>query len=207
MKARARKATQEDIEAGCVPRRYFNAQDNIWHVQITQGEMYITSEPNELITTVLGSCIAACIRDPAARVGGMNHFLLPDSSERDLATMRYGANAMELLINGLLKRGALRSRLEAKLFGGANVIAGLSMVGSRNAEFAEEYLQREGIRLMGGDLRGDMPRRIQFWPLTGRVRALTIGNAASVKVSEMELFSVAQAKRRDQRAGNDVELF
>ena len=121
--------------------------------------------------------------------------------------MRYGVNAMELLINGLLKRGALRSRLEAKLFGGANVLAGLSDVGSRNTDFAEHFLANEGIRLVGGDTRGDKPRKIQFWPLTGRARQMAMGATDNVKLVESELFQSVVPRKRNHGDGNDVELF
>jgi chemotaxis protein CheD len=114
-------------------RRFFHAGDAVWHVQVTQGDAHVSIDPGEVLTTVLGSCIAACIRDPEAGVGGMNHFLLPDGAGADQGALRFGVNAMEILINGLLQRGAQRHRLEAKLFGGASVIAGLSDVGAANA--------------------------------------------------------------------------
>src|SRR5690606_2623688 len=107
-------------------------------------------------------------------VGGINHFLLPQSAGGDAGALRYGVNAMELLINALLARGARRERLEAKLFGGAAVIPGLSDVGAGNIRFARTYLDDEGIAFAGGDLGGVLPRRIQYWPLTGRARQLAI---------------------------------
>jgi chemotaxis protein CheD len=132
-------------------RRFLNPQDGCWHVQLTQGETHVTTDPHEVLTTILGSCVSACIRDRVIGAGGMNHFLLPEGGGADRDAMRYGVNAMELLINGLLKLGATRQTLEAKLFGGANVIATMSGVGSRNAAFAERYLKDEGIDLVGGD--------------------------------------------------------
>src|ERR1700742_4624683 len=129
------------------PRRFLNPQDGCWHVQVTQGETYVTGDAREVLTTVLGSCIAACIRDPKAQVGGMNHFLLAQGRGHDRDATRYGVNAMEILINGLLKRGAARERLQAKLFGGASVIAGLSDVGASNVDFARKFLADEGIAL------------------------------------------------------------
>ncbi|MGZ5927150.1 MAG: chemotaxis protein CheD, partial [Rhizomicrobium sp.] len=102
-----------------------------------QGDTYVSDKPNEVLVTILGSCIAACIRDPHLGVGGMNHFLLPHGSDVGRDARCYGINAMELLINELLKSGARRERLQAKIFGGANVMAGLSDIGGRNAEFAE----------------------------------------------------------------------
>ena len=183
-------------------RRFRNPQDNCWHVQIMQGDHYVTDNPEETLTTILGSCIAACIRDPDTGVGGMNHFLLPEGDGKDRNASRFGVNAMEILINGVLKRGGSRARLEAKLFGGANVINAMSDVGSRNAEFARRFLADEGIRITGGDTGGTMPRRIQFWPVTGRARQL------SVRLDKNALIESERAMAsRAGHTADDVELF
>ena len=142
----------------------------IRRINIVQGEYHVSGEPNLAITTLLGSCVAACISDPAAGVGGMNHFLLPGEDASSPMVARHGVNLMELLINGLLKLGAARPRLEAKLFGGARTMHGLGDYGTANARFAQEFLRREGITIVGGSLGGETGRRIQFWPATGRVR-------------------------------------
>jgi len=189
------------------PRRFLNAYDGNWHVQITQGESHVTDNPKEVLTTILGSCIAACVRDPVAGVGGMNHFLLPESDSGDSTDLRYGVNAMEILINGLLKLGADRRRLEAKLFGGANVLSGLSDVGHRNAAFAEQFLKDEGIRYVGGDIRGDHPRRIQFWPVTGRARQLAMPTTQDPAMLVQSELSLARAGRGERKVDHDVELF
>ena len=144
-------------------------------IHVIQGDQVITEDPNVVLTTILGSCVAACLRDPVAGVGGMNHFLLPgDSGAGGVAgaAERYGVHAMELLVNALLAKGASRSRLEAKLFGGAKTINGLSEVGSLNATFAEEFLRRERITVVGECLRGSRGRRVQFWPISGRARRI-----------------------------------
>jgi chemotaxis protein CheD len=184
-------------------RRFFNGADRCWHVQVTQGETYVTGAANEVLTTVLGSCIAACIRDPQAGVGGMNHFLLAQGQGADQDAMRYGVNAMEILINGLLARGAVRGRLEAKLFGGAAVIVGLSDVGAGNARFARAYLEAEGIALAGGDTGGIQPRRVQYWPLTGRARRLSIPAPDANRLIARE----RQAAQTQASESHDVELF
>src|ERR1044071_2921722 len=117
-------------------------------VHIIQGEWKVLNDPNAVLTTILGSCVAACLRDPVAGVGGMNHFLLPgsvDAMAQGGDMSRYGVHLMELLINGLLKQGARRDRLEAKIFGGAKTIASFSNVGQQNAEFATRFLRDEGI--------------------------------------------------------------
>ena len=132
--------------------------ETVSRVHVVQGEHALSDNPSEVLLTVLGSCVAACLWDPVAGVGGMNHFLLPGvdakGGQKGLEGMRYGVNAMELLINNLLKRGAARHRLQAKLFGGASVVRGLTDVGGQNAAFAERYLREEGIAYLGGSLGG-----------------------------------------------------
>ena len=146
--------------------------DGLRPVHIVQGEHFVTDDPEVVLTTILGSCVAACLRDPMTGVGGMNHFLLPggDARKGDADSVRYGVHAMELLVNALLAKGARRERLEGKLFGGARLITGLTDVGEMNATFAEDFLRREGLNHAGGSLRGDSGRRIQFWPVSGRAR-------------------------------------
>ena len=124
-------------------------------INIVQGEQAILSDPDAVLSTLLGSCVAACLRDPVAGVGGMNHFLLP-GDQFDTGgggAERHGVHAMELLVNGLLRRGAARSRLEAKLFGGARIMSGLTDIGEKNATFAERFLRAEKISVVGGSLR------------------------------------------------------
>lgn len=142
----------------------------IQKINIVQGEYHVSCEPDLAITTLLGSCVAACINDPIARVGGMNHFLLPGEDTSSPLVARHGVHLMELLINGLLKQGAARHRLEAKLFGGARTMTVLGDYGAANAKFAQDFLRREGIPITGGSLGGETGRRIQFWPTNGRVR-------------------------------------
>jgi chemotaxis protein CheD len=141
-------------------------------INVVQGEYSTSADPNVVFTTILGSCVAACIRDPVAQVGGLNHFLLPGNENDAKAgeVERYGVHLMELLVNGLMKMGARRERLEAKLFGGAKMIERLSDVGKLNASFAERFLKHEGIKLVGGSLGGEQGRRIQYWPISGRAR-------------------------------------
>ena len=150
-------------------------------VHVVQGEHFVTDEPDAVLTTLLGSCVAACIRDPAAGVGGMNHFLLPGarSQMEDRQAWRQGVHAMELLVNALLQRGARRERLEAKLFGGARLLDGLTDVGRQNADFAERFLIDEGIRHVGGSLRGEHGRKIQYWPGCGRARQSLMERASA----------------------------
>lgn len=146
-------------------------------VHVIQGEFHVSSEPDLVLTTILGSCVAACVRDPVVGVGGMNHFLLPGETGGE--GLRYGVQSMELLVNALLRRGARRDRLEVKLFGGARLIDGLTDVGSQNAAFAERFVRDEGLQAAGGSLRGQQARRIQYWPVSGRARQVLLEAAGS----------------------------
>ena len=141
--------------------------------KILPGEYYFTAK-DMMIVTVLGSCVSACLRDRVSGVGGMNHFMLPDGADGDSpvsASMRYGTYAMEVLINELLKAGARRENLEAKVFGGGNVLRGFVAinVGERNAQFVRNYLRAEGIRCVAEDLNDIHPRKVYFFPRTGKV--------------------------------------
>jgi chemotaxis protein CheD len=170
-------------------------------VHIVQGEHYVTREADVVLTTLLGSCVAACMRDPVVRVGGMNHFLLPSGDHAHGGqSLRYGVHAMELLVNGILKAGGARDRLEAFLFGGARMTASFADIGAANADFAEEFMRREGIRIKSSSLRGDRARRIQFWPHSGRIRQQTL--SPNVLLST-DLRPDRIARPRD----NPVELF
>ena len=142
--------------------------------KILPGEYYFTTK-DMMIVTVLGSCVSACLRDRVNGVGGMNHFMLPDGGgESDSpvsVSMRYGTYAMEILINELLKAGARRENLEAKVFGGGNVLRGFNAinVGERNADFVRNYLRAESIRVIAEDLNDIHPRKVYFFPRTGKV--------------------------------------
>ncbi len=149
-------------------------------IHIIQGEFFVSNDKNVLVTTILGSCVAACLRDPIASVGGINHFLLPGKEFDPTASDEsIGVHLMELLVNGLLKAGATRNRLEAKLFGGARTVKGLSDVGQNNIEFARRFLRNEGIACVGGDTGGDKGRRIQYWPVSGRARQVLLTHQAT----------------------------
>lgn len=170
-------------------------------INLIQGEFQVSNDPNVVFTTLLGSCVAACIRDPAALVGGMNHFLLPgdESMTKAQEAERYGVHLMELLLNGLLKAGAKSQRLEAKLFGGAKTMKGLADVGSQNAGFAERFLRNEGIKVVGSSLGGEQGRRIQFWPVSGRARQTFLSSdKIPVKVA---------VPQKIQAASGGVEFF
>jgi chemotaxis protein CheD len=145
-------------------------------VTLLQGEYRVSDNPGLVITTILGSCVAACLRDPHARCGGMNHFLLPGNTQpgANQEAERYGVHLMELLVNGLLHLGAKRNRLEAKLFGGARIVEGLSDIGLMNVQFAKRFLEMEGITLVGGSVGGERGRRVEFRPVRGQARQIYI---------------------------------
>ena len=161
-------------------RTYFDREFGKQAIKLLPNEYYVTRQ-DVVLTTVLGSCVAACIRDETAGVGGMNHFMLPDddgSADRMLsASMRYGSYALEVLINELLKMGARRERLEAKVFGGGAVLANMTTlnIGDRNADFVLRYLKTEEVRVAAQDLRGPHARRVSYFPVGGLalVRRLT----------------------------------
>ncbi|OYW58573.1 MAG: hypothetical protein B7Z10_03545 [Rhodobacterales bacterium 32-66-7] len=144
-------------------------------IYITQGQCQISLDPDTEISTILGSCVAACLWDVEARVGGMNHFLLPFGAKAGVGgSLRYGVHSMETLINGLLGKGATRRNLRAKLFGGATMSANLGNIGSDNAKFAQEYLANEDIICVAADLEGPYARRVLFRPTTGHARVMTV---------------------------------
>lgn len=163
---------------------------------ISQGEFAVESSPNVTISTILGSCIAACIWDPVAQVGGMNHFLLPNGPQTsEEGASSFGANAMELLINTLTRSGAQRNRLRAKVFGGAEMYRGLTDAGTRNVKFVLSYLEREGIPCDAQSLGGSQARRIEFTPASGRARQKLVEDAHIIETvpkispsSDVELF-------------------
>jgi len=141
-------------------------------IHVIQGEHAVSDEEDVILLTVLGSCVAACLYDPVRRIGGMNHFLLPEG--RDAGDIRHASAAMERLVNSLLKCGAARERLRAKLFGGARMIPGLPDIGLRNGEAAQAFLRGERIPCEAADLGGAKGRRIRFWPATGRAQMLLL---------------------------------
>jgi chemotaxis protein CheD len=171
-------------------------------VHIIQGQQEVSDDPDVILTTTLGSCVAACVRDPIAGVGGMNHFLLPEGQGvAGQDAYRYGAYAMELLVNALMARGGRRERLEAKLFGGAKLADRLIDIGGLNVTFARRFLDQEGIRYAGGSVRGHHARRLQFWPVSGRVRQLSL-------VKGEDAIFAAEARRSGATPDwGQVELF
>ncbi len=188
------------------PLFYHDARFNIAAAKLLPTQFHLVDTDMALVT-VLGSCIAACVRDPVLKLGGMNHFMLPDGNASDSAPARYGSYAMEMLLNGLLKRGARRERLEAKVFGGGNVLKGFTSnpVGTRNAEFIRSYLQAERIPIVAEDLCGIHPRKVWYFPYTGKVIVQRLPHAHDAEVVEAEL--AVRNRLKTAPVAGAVELF
>jgi len=196
-----------------VPRRTGEASFFFWDahfrndaVKVLPGEFFVHDE-DILVMTTLGSCIAACLWDRERRIGGMNHFLLPDGGGAADASGRYGSFAMELLIGELVKRGATRSTMEAKVFGGGAVIAGMNTinVGERNTAFVLEYLRTERITVVSKDVLDVHPRKVCFLPASGKamVKRLATTNVEALAAQERD----AAARALPAARGGSVELF
>jgi chemotaxis protein CheD len=173
------------------PNRYYDRHFECDAVKILPGEYYATTD-DTLIVTVLGSCVSVCLRDPVLNIGGMNHFLLPTDDSTTISSVsesaRYGVYAMELLINQMFKLGADKRRLEAKIFGGGNVLRGLTLsnVGQRNAEFVVDYLKSESIPIIASDLLDEYPRKVYFFPETGKVLVRKIKSLHNSTIMDRE---------------------
>jgi chemotaxis protein CheD len=193
-------------------RGYFDARLNAVVVNVAPGAHDSSRAPGEVLSTVLGSCVCACLRDPDLGLGGLNHFLLPgDDTAREgnltHADLRFGDAAMEVLINSLMRQGANRRRLEAKVFGGARVLAGSTQfhVGQRNADFVLRFLANEGIRVLAHDLGGERPRRAYFQPHSGRAWVHLTDARATRDVLAQE--TRYQGEVRQQPKAGNWELF
>lgn len=170
-------------------------------IHVLQGQYRVSDGPDDELTTVLGSCVAACVFDPFRKIGGMNHFLLPGNDPAAGNNIKYGAHSMEQLINAMLRAGANRNRLEVQLFGGANVVPGLGRIGDSNAGFARDFVRQEGFILRDTDTGGKFGRRVRFRPATGAARVEKVDPARS------DLQRSEQVVRRPRPPVCSVELF
>jgi len=190
-------------------RRFFDSTANSWVIKVFPGEYYVTDRSDEVLVTVLGSCVSACIRDPALGIGGMNHFMLPQSHSgrwgTDSEPTRFGNFAMEKLINELIKAGGVRERMEIKVFGGGNVTESTQAIGTQNAEFVLRFLQAEGLSCLAQDLCGSHPRRIHYYPKTGRViRRLLVRTEFDTIARDESDYS---SRLSSSKTSGDIELF
>lgn len=192
--------------------RYWDRQRKIYAAKILPGEYYVTVE-DELIVTVLGSCVSACIRDPAMGVGGMNHFMLPSGAattklfSRNSDATRYGNFAMEKLINDILKNGGRRDHLEIKLFGGGKVIAHMteSDIGGRNIRFVREFISTEGLQAIAEDLGDIYPRKVVYHPKTGKVHVKKLRKVHNDTIAKRE--QSYRSKLEKKPLAGEIELF
>ena len=202
----------------CLPgfegiRRHWDETEGIAVAKILPGEYYVTTR-NEQIVTVLGSCVSACIRDRALGIGGMNHFMLPAISGQRLreersdiigSATRYGNYAMEHLINTILERGGQRRNLEAKVFGGGKVMAAMTDVGDQNIRFVMDYLAIEQMTVLATDLGDIYPRKVVFYPVSGRARVKKLKDVATDTVLGREMRYRESIKDLDVQS--EVDLF
>lgn len=195
-------------------KRYWDKMRNCYAAKILPGEYYVTRH-DEIVTTVLGSCVSACIRDTEFGIGGMNHFMLPNARQgttRDQwrtrylsAETRYGSFAMEQLINDIQKHGGVRNNLEVKVVGGGRILASMTDVGRRNIEFVRDYLSIEGFRIVGEDLGDIFPRKVLYHPLSGKVQVKKLRSLHNETIIDRETHYL-EALDQKPEAG-EVELF
>ncbi len=199
-------AVVDEVRSSADASRYHDARFDIPAIKLLPADLVVCDDDDIAVVTVLGSCVSACLRDPRAKIGGMNHFMLPDNASGDVSA-RYGSHAMELLINAMLKAGAHRQDLEAKVFGGGNVLKGFTNnpVGTRNAEFVIDYLRVEGIPVLAKDLYGIHPRKVWFFPVSGRVVVQRLPHAHDTVVAREEKAYCARIS--DQPRTGGIELF
>lgn len=193
--------------------RYWDRTNKLVAAKILPGEYYVTSR-DEMVTTVLGSCVSACIRDKKLGVGGMNHFMLPldsggtgwsGASDVVSAATRYGNFAMEHMINDILKQGALRKNLEVKVFGGGQIISTMTDIGRKNIDFVLAYIEQEGLLLASQDLGDIYPRKVNYFPHSGRVKVKKLRHMHNDTILRRE-----QSYKQDiatQPDAGEIELF
>ena len=200
LRARARRPGQASFF-------YFDPHFQYNAVKVLPGEYFVANE-NMGIVTVLGSCIAACLWDSRMHVGGMNHFMLPDSDSSD-SSGRYGSYAMELLINEMLKLGARRETMQAKIFGGGQVMHNFTTmnVGERNTEFVKQYLQTERIPLVSEDVLDIYPRKVVYFPASGKAMVKRLAHAHPDSLVAQEAVRGNAATLARATAGGSVDLF
>ena len=176
---------------------------------ILPGEYFVSEEP-KVVYTVLGSCISVCLRDPFVNVGGMNHFMLAAPSDNEghdnwADSGRYGSFAMEMLINEILNRGGKKNRLEAKVFGGGKIYDGTIDIGAKNAAWALDYLEREGVPLLKANVGDVCPRKVYFFTDSGKVLLKKLDRVVAQTIAAEEV--QYQAKLQQAPVQSEVTLF
>lgn len=192
--------------------RYWDNQNQTFAAKILPGEYFVT-KGHEIIATVLGSCVSACIRDPYNGIGGMNHFLLPlhnnekwtSKTELDSLATRYGNYAMEHMINDILKYGGRKENLEIKIFGGSRIMQAMTDIGKSNIEFVKSFLNLEGFEIKAEDVGGINPRKVLYNPLNGKVRVKKLKDLHNDTIVKRE--DSYKSKLDSSDTSGDVELF
>jgi chemotaxis protein CheD len=192
--------------------RYWDTSRDMYAAKLLPGEYYVT-RGDEIIVTVLGSCVSACIRDTVFGIGGMNHFMLPINANKGGSweeagvgeSTRYGNFAMERLINDILKNGGNRKNLEVKVFGGGKILSNMTDVGRKNIDFVVEYLNTEGLRVAARDLGDIYPRKVCYTPSTGKVHIMKLRSLHNNTIIERE--TMYQKQLVDKPIAGDVTLF
>ncbi|MEH6632453.1 MAG: chemoreceptor glutamine deamidase CheD [Halopseudomonas aestusnigri] len=191
------------------PKRFFDPKFKHYAVKIMPGTHYVTSRKDEMLITTLGSCVSACIRDVELGVGGMNHFMLPESDSGKWggtsASMRYGNHAMETLFNDVLAMGGAKNRMEIKLFGGGHVLNSSNLIGEKNIMFVERYLKNEHMASCSEHLGGEQARKIIYFPKTGVVKMKLLPHAFDAQVLGDE--NKLRSNLNHQEIEGSVELF
>ncbi len=194
-------------------KRYWDTENDVVAAKLLPGEYYVTTD-HEMVTTVLGSCISACIRDAKLGIGGMNHFMLPETSQEKLSrgedavvgnANRYGNYAMENLINTILAHGGKRKNLEVKLFGGGKIIPTMGETGKKNIDFVLEYVDAEALMLVSQDLGDIYPRKVNYFPMTGKVRMKKIKDLHNETIASRE--TQYRSRIKDAPVEGEIELF
>jgi chemotaxis protein CheD len=193
--------------------RYWDPHEDCFAAKILPGQYYVTLH-GEMIITVLGSCVSACIRDSVFGIGGMNHFMLPDDGKSSAAkgpgrimdeSARYGVYAMELLINDILKNGGRRENLEVKITGGGRMLANMSDIGKRNIDFVRKFLVTEGLEIVAEEVGDIYPRKVQYHPGTGKVRVKKLRSMHDDTIARREHAYLRGLQQ--QSVQGEVELF
>ena len=197
----------------CLPgfehvNRYYDKQHNSIAAKILPGEFYVTSN-QEVVTTVLGSCISVCVYDPVNSIGGMNHFMLPSgNSDNDIMSQsfRYGDVAMEKLVNVILRHGGNKAELIFKAFGGGQIIKNMTSIGQRNISFLHKFMTMEGYKLSASDLGGPHPRKVVFNPLDGKVKLKRLQHMHNDTILQRENRYETEISRQEEVTG-EIDLF
>lgn len=204
---------KDKIPPLCLPgfehvNRYFDKHHNAFAAKILPGEYYVTSN-QEVVTTVLGSCISVCVYDPVNLIGGMNHFMLPSgNNDSDIMSQsfRYGDVAMEKLVNVILRHGGNKAELIFKAFGGGQIIKNMTSIGQRNISFLHKFMTMEGYKLSASDLGGPHPRKVVFNPLDGKVKLKRLQHMHNDTILARENRYETQISRQEEVTG-EIDLF